>query len=139
MLFLNPQNLGVGRMRSDCVIFVIFVLLVVSRVEWLSVRVRLLLPRPFSRLVQGPALKKTISRYKVSGRMSRRLTRCRQASLTCRWSTTLSMTEVTMQLMVLANMKIIILCQRHSGILVSLDGGMRRGRGQREERVKVTY
>lgn len=35
-----------------------------------------------------------------------------------------------MQLMVLANMKIIILCQRHSGILVSLDGG-RRWRGSK--------
>lgn len=40
--------------------------------------------------------------------------------LTCLWSTMLSSTEVMMQLMVLANMKIIILCQRHNGILVSL-------------------
>lgn len=64
--------------------------------------------------------------------MSTRLTKCREASLTCLWSTTLRITEVTMQQMVLANMKIIILCQRHSGILVSLDGGTRRGRGQRK-------
>lgn len=50
--------------------------------------------------------------------------RCLAGSLTCLWSTTLSTTEVTMQLTVLANMKIIILCQRHSGILVSLDGAV---------------
>lgn len=46
--------------------------------------------------------------------------------LTCLWSTTLSITEVTMQLMVLANMKIIILCQRHNGILVSLNRKWRK-------------
>lgn len=69
--------------------------------------------------------------------MSRRSMRCREASLTCLWSTTLSTMEVMMQLMVLANMKIIILCQRHSGILVSLDGGMRSRRGQIKEMVKI--
>ena len=46
--------------------------------------------------------------------------------LTCLWSTTLSITEVMMQLMVLANMKIIILCQRHNGILVSLNREWRK-------------
>lgn len=37
-----------------------------------------------------------------------------------------SSTEVRMQQMVLANMKIIILCQRHKGILVSLDRKRRK-------------
>lgn len=42
-----------------------------------------------------------------------------------------SSTEATMQQMVLASMKIIILCQRHKGILVSLNKNMEeRGKGQ---------
>lgn len=46
--------------------------------------------------------------------------------MTCLWSTMLSSTEVMMQPIVLANMKIIILCQRHNGILVSLDEKIRK-------------
>lgn len=45
-------------MRSDHLAPIVLVLLIASRVEWLSVRVPLFLSRSFGCLVQGPALKK---------------------------------------------------------------------------------
>lgn len=44
-----------------------------------------------------------------------------------------SSTEVTMQQMVLASMKIIILCQRHKGILVSLSKKKKKGGNRRSQ------
>lgn len=46
-------------MGRDRVVFILFVLLVVFLGERLSVRIRLILPRPFGRLVQDPSLEKT--------------------------------------------------------------------------------
>ena len=42
-------------------------------------------------------------------------------TLTCFLSTTLRLTEATMQAIVFANIKIIICCQRHRGIFNSLE------------------